>query len=107
MSDAHRLTRSVTVHRFERTHWAAVFTGECGFSSAARLKRLFPSPFQARTEDVLVRENDVWDTPLCVRIAGESRSLGSRLSLARFLGVSVSKSQCQQPHNTGMGSKAL
>ena len=62
MSEADCLTRSVTVHRLERTHWAAVFTGECGFSSAARLQRLFPCP--GRIENVVVRENDDRDTPL-------------------------------------------
>ena len=61
MSGTPCLTRSVTVDRLEHTYWAAVFTAECGFSSAARLKRLFPFPFQARIEDVIVRENHDWD----------------------------------------------
>ena len=46
MSEADYLTRSVTFHRLEDTQWAAVFTVECDFSSAARLRRLFRSSFQ-------------------------------------------------------------
>jgi hypothetical protein len=61
MSGAPDLTRSVTVDRLEHTHWAAVFTAECGFFSAAHLKRLFPFPFPARIEGVIVRGNDDWD----------------------------------------------
>jgi hypothetical protein len=60
ISEAPGLTRNVTVHCLEHTHWTAVFTAECGFSSAARLKRLFPFPFRARIEAVIVRENDDW-----------------------------------------------
>lgn len=58
MSQADSLTRSVTVHRLERTHWAAVFTAECGFFSAARLRHLFPLLFPAPVEEVIIREND-------------------------------------------------
>jgi hypothetical protein len=42
----------------ERTHWAAVFTAECGFFSAAQLRHLFPLLFPAPVEGVIIREND-------------------------------------------------
>lgn len=61
MSGTPCVTRSVTVDRLEHTHWAAVFTAECGFFSAARLRHLFPLLFPARVEDVIARENDDWD----------------------------------------------
>jgi hypothetical protein len=53
-----RLTRSVAVHRFEHTDWAAVFTAESGYFSAARLQHLFALPFPSHVQDVIVREND-------------------------------------------------
>ena len=67
MSGAPDLTRSVTVDRLEHTHWAAVFTAECGFFSAARLRHLFPPFFPARVEDVkrwrVVREETAPEQP--------------------------------------------
>ena len=78
MSEAPCLTPSVIVDRFEHTHWAAVFTAECGFSSAARLKRLFPFPFPARVEDVIGREND--DLEAFSRQGSQLRQCRARIS---------------------------
>jgi len=54
--------KGAAIGGLEHMHWAAVFTAECGFSSAVRLRRLFP--FLERIKGVIVRENKEWD-PSC------------------------------------------
>jgi hypothetical protein len=53
-----RLTRSVIIPFLEQADWAAVFTAESGYFSAARLQHLFALPFPSHVQDVIVREND-------------------------------------------------
>jgi len=54
-------TRSVIIQGLENMGWAAVFTAECGFFSAARLRHLFPLFFPARIKNVIGRGNHNWD----------------------------------------------
>jgi hypothetical protein len=49
---------------YEQACWAAIFTAECGFFSAARLQRLFAPRFAARIEgegSLAGSPNDDWD----------------------------------------------
>jgi hypothetical protein len=91
MSGTPCLTQSVTIDRLEHTYWAAIFTAECGFSSAAHLKRLFPFPFRAHMEDVIGRENHDRDC-LSVKVAAcIATMLDCRLGPIS-LGVSIESS---------------
>jgi hypothetical protein len=38
----------------DRARWAAIFTAECGFFSAASLQRLFLRSFQVYTEETVI-----------------------------------------------------